>query len=94
MKSYVAKILVLIWVVGLLFSVPVHAQVAGATLTGIITDAQGGAVVNAKVTAKNSATGIASETTTNATGNYNLVNLPPRRLSSFGLSDRLQHSDN
>ena len=76
-KSYVTMTLVLIGVIGLLFSVPLHAQVAGATLTGTITDAQGGAVANAKVTAKNGATGITSETTTNSTGNYNLVNLIP-----------------
>jgi hypothetical protein len=69
--------LVLTWVIGLLFSVPLHAQVAGATLTGTITDAQGGAVAGAKVSAKNGATGITTETTTNSTGNYNLVNLIP-----------------
>ena len=77
MKSYATKILVLIWVTGLLFSVPLHAQVAGAALTGTITDAQGGAVANAKVSARNGATGITTETTTNSTGNYNLVNLIP-----------------
>ena len=60
MKSYVTKILVLIWVIGLLCSAPLYAQVAGATLTGTITDAQGGAVANAKVSAKNAATGITS----------------------------------
>jgi len=76
-KSYVTVMLVLIWMIGLLFSVPLRAQVAGATLTGTITDAQGGAVANAKVSAKNGATGITSETTTNSTGNYNLVNLIP-----------------
>ncbi|HSZ21454.1 MAG TPA: carboxypeptidase regulatory-like domain-containing protein [Candidatus Acidoferrum sp.] len=77
MKSYVTKILVLIWVIGLLCSAPLYAQVAGATLTGTITDAQGGAVANAKVSVKNSATGIVTDTTTNSTGNYNLVNLKP-----------------
>ena len=77
MKSYATKILVLLWVIGLCCSVPLHAQVAGATLTGTITDAQGGAVVNAKVSAKDGATGITSETNTNSTGNYNLVNLKP-----------------
>src|ERR1700722_16287850 len=59
------------------FSQPLHAQVAGATLSGTITDAQGGAVVGAKVSAKNGATGVVSETTTNATGAYNIVNLIP-----------------
>ena len=77
MKSYATKILVLIWVIGLLFSVPLHAQVAGATLTGTITDAQGAAVVGAKVSAKNAATGISTETTTNASGAYSIVNLLP-----------------
>lgn len=60
-----------------IFSHPLHAQVAGATLTGTITDAQGGAVVGAKVSAKNGATGVISDTTTNATGAYNIVNLLP-----------------
>lgn len=77
MKSHVTKILVLIWVIGLLCSAPLYAQVAGATLTGTITDAQGGAVANAKVSARNTATGITSETTSNGTGNYNLVNIKP-----------------
>ena len=77
MKSYATMILVLLCAVGLLCSAPLHAQVAGATLTGTITDAQGGAVPNAKVSAKNGATGVTSETTTNATGFYNLVNLLP-----------------
>ena len=34
-------------------------------------------MANAKITAKNAATGISSETTTNSSGNYNLVNLKP-----------------
>ena len=77
MKAYATKILVLIWVIGLLGSAPLYAQVAGATLTGTITDAQGGAVANAKISAKNGATGITIETTTNSSGAYNLVNLKP-----------------
>jgi hypothetical protein len=77
MKSLAAKILVLVWVVGLLYSSPVRAQVAGATLSGTISDAQGGAVVNAKVTVKNGATGITTETATNSSGAYNIVNLLP-----------------
>lgn len=76
-KSYVTMMFMLIGAIGLLFSVSLHAQVAGASLNGTITDAQGGAVANAKVSARNGATGITSETTTNSTGNYNLVNLIP-----------------
>jgi Carboxypeptidase regulatory-like domain/TonB dependent receptor/TonB-dependent Receptor Plug Domain len=77
MKAYATKALVLICVIGLCFSVPLHAQVAGATLTGTITDAQGGAVVGAKVSARNGATGVVTDTTTNASGAYSIVNLIP-----------------
>src|SRR5258708_7059216 len=75
------------------FSQPLHAQVAGATLSGTITDAQGGAVVDAKVSAKNGATGVVSETTTNASGAYNIVNLIPAdyevSISAQGFSTAL-----
>src|SRR6202163_4733378 len=77
MKSNATKILVLIWVLGLFSATPLGAQVAGATLSGTITDAQGGAVVGAKVSAKNGATGVTTESTTNATGAFSIVNLLP-----------------
>jgi len=60
---------------GLAFSAPARAQVSGATLNGLITDAQGGAVVGAKVSAKNSGTGIAVESETNEAGSYTIPNL-------------------
>src|SRR6202521_2917018 len=78
MKWNATKILVLIWALGLLFSAtPLRAQVAGATLSGTITDSQGGAVVGAKVSARNGATGLTSETTTNSSGIYTIVNINP-----------------
>ena len=90
MRSYAIKMLVLLWIVGLAFSVPAHAQVAGATLTGTITDAQGGAVANAKVSARNGATGVVTDTTTNASGAYSIVNLIPAEyevsISSAGFT--------
>src|ERR1700676_2941399 len=58
-------------------SLPLRAQVTGATLSGTITDAQGGAIPNATVSAKNVATGISTDTTTNATGTYSITNLNP-----------------
>jgi hypothetical protein len=77
MKLHEISRLVLVWVMGLLLSVQMHAQVAGATLTGTITDTQGGAVAGAKVSARNSATGVITDTTTNASGAYSIVNLIP-----------------
>src|SRR6267142_3040524 len=78
MKSNATKIFVLICALGLVFTAtPLRAQVAGATLSGTITDAQGGAVVSAKVSAKNGATGVTTESTTNASGAYSIVNLLP-----------------
>jgi hypothetical protein len=61
----------------LLISVPVRAQVSGATLSGVITDAQGGVVPNAKITIKNVATSVAVETSTNSSGAYSAPNLTP-----------------
>src|ERR1700722_15729689 len=81
MKSYVTKMFVLIWVIGLVCSVPVHAQVAGASLNGTITDPQGGVVAGAKVSARNAATGITSESPTNTNGIYSMVNLTPAEYS-------------
>jgi len=55
----------------------VHAQVAGATLSGTITDQQGGAIANANVSEQNVATGVAAATTSNSAGAYTLPNLIP-----------------
>src|SRR5467141_2866479 len=78
MKSNATKILVLICALGLVFSAtPLRAQVSGATLSGTITDAQGGAVVGAKISAKNGATSVTTESTTNSSGAFSIVNLIP-----------------
>ena len=60
-----------------LASTPVYAQVAGATLSGTVTDASGAAVPNAKVSIKNSATGVARDVTTDSAGFYSVPNLLP-----------------
>ncbi|MGB7623006.1 MAG: carboxypeptidase regulatory-like domain-containing protein [Terriglobia bacterium] len=52
-----------------------QAQSAGA-IGGLVTDAQGAAVVGAKVTAHNTATGIDRTTITGPTGQYQLAALP------------------
>lgn len=79
MKEKRVSFLILSFVLAFAVSMPVHlrAQVAGATLSGTITDPQGGAIPNAKVAARNTATGVTTDTTTNAAGSYNIVNLNP-----------------
>jgi hypothetical protein len=76
-KKVAFLLFVVVFTFSVLISVPLRAQVAGATLTGTISDPQGAAVVNAKVSVKNGATGIVTETATNSSGVYNLVNLKP-----------------
>jgi len=75
-SAFFASILSILGVC-LILSLPSRAQVAGATLLGTITDAQGGAVADAKVSAKNAATGVSTDTTTNGSGAYSIVNLNP-----------------
>src|SRR5881396_2054289 len=55
--------------------VPLHAQVAGATLSGTITDGQGGVVPGATVSVTNVATGVMATTRTNEVGAYAVPNL-------------------
>src|ERR1700687_1345330 len=57
-------------------SVPVHAQVTGATLSGTVTDASGAVIAGAQVSAKNTATDIAKHTMTDSAGFYTAPNLP------------------
>ena len=56
---------------------PARAQVSGATLSGLITDAQGGPVPDANVTVKNLGTGVARDAVTNTDGFYSVPNLLP-----------------
>src|SRR5262249_46307313 len=58
-------------------SLPVRAQVSGASLSGTITDSQGAAIPIATVSVKNIATGVSFEVTTNAVGFYTAPNLTP-----------------
>jgi hypothetical protein len=71
------QFLVLVLCLGLVFSAPVRAQSSGATLTGTITDPQGDVVPNAKVSARDIATNVSTDTETNSSGSYSIVNLNP-----------------
>jgi hypothetical protein len=78
----------------LVFSVPARAQVAGATLSGTVTDPSGSGVPNATVSIKNAATGIAREGATDTAGFYSVPNLTPGvyevSFSAPGFSTQVQ----
>jgi len=79
MKSKTVTCLLFTWIlcVCLLLAAPMRAQVAGATISGTITDPQGGALAGARVSARAAATAVTTDTTCNAEGAYNLLNLIP-----------------
>src|ERR1700738_5586610 len=60
-----------------LVSAPLYAQVAGANLSGTVTDASGAGVPNATVSIRNTATGIVRDITTDSDGFYSAPNLLP-----------------
>src|SRR6266478_4416851 len=81
MNLKMIKFVVFAWIFGLwlvlVISLPLHAQVAGGTFSGTITDPSGAVVPNADVVIKNSATGVSRNVTTNADGFYSAANLVP-----------------
>ena len=74
----------------------VVAQVSGATLTGVVTDEQGGPVPDAAVKIKNLGTGVTREVRTNSDGLYSAPNLNPGSyevtISAKGFQNVVQHS--
>src|SRR5260370_41820532 len=64
-------------IVGICFSVPADAQVAGGTVSGTITDPSDKFVPQAQISITNVATGITTTATTNSDGFYIAPNLLP-----------------
>jgi hypothetical protein len=62
---------------GFLTSVPTYAQVAGATLSGTVTDPSGAGIPAAQLSIKNTATAVTRDITTDSAGFYSAPNLPP-----------------
>src|SRR4051812_45006480 len=77
MKTKLMKLTAVVCAV-VLFSIAAMAQgSATADLSGVIKDPKGAMVVSATVTATNAAKGIERSTTSNASGAYQILNLPP-----------------
>ena len=73
----VAAVSLMILICSFPWSVPVQAQVSGATLSGLITDPTGSVVTNATISIRNQGTGVEREVTTNSDGFYSAPNLLP-----------------
>ena len=58
-------------------SMPLSAQVAGATLSGLVSDTSGATIANANVSVKNLGTGVVRAVKTNDGGFYSVPNLLP-----------------
>src|ERR1700737_2194966 len=94
MKKAVGMGVFLALVLCFFVSVPVHAQVTGATLSGTVSDASGAVIAGADVSAKNTATGVAKDTTSDSAGLYSLPNLIPGpyevKVAAKGFSTAVQ----
>src|SRR5260370_7407022 len=58
-------------------ALPAYGQVAGATLSGTITDPSGAVVLKATISIKNIGTGVVRDVTSNSSGFYTAPNLFP-----------------
>ena len=75
LKVGLAILALLAWVT--VTSSPIQAQVAGASLSGIVNDTSAASLAGAKVAIENLATGVSRDTTTDAGGFYTAPNLLP-----------------
>ena len=85
----------LLTALALIFTTLAYAQRDMGTITGTITDTQGGVVPDAKITITEAATGLKYEVQSSTDGTYirpalkpGITRLPPRRKGSAGSSSR------
>lgn len=76
-RSAVGFVAIAVFLIYVQWACPTRAQVAGATLTGVVTDESGSGVPGANVAIKNVGTGVLREVTTNGDGLYSAPNLLP-----------------
>jgi len=69
--------ILLLFCLGLLFAAFTDGQSPNGTISGLVLDPSGGAIVGAEILIQNDATGVQSSTKTNADGIYLLPDLPP-----------------
>src|ERR1700730_864943 len=79
MNSKTARFVLFAWILGfyLMVSLALRAQVAGALLSGTITDQSGAILPQAAISIRNVSTDITRTTTTSANGFYSVPNLLP-----------------
>ena len=90
-----ARTTAVLLILGIMFSVPTLAQVAGGTLSGTVSDTAGAGIPQAKLVIKNVATGVERTATTNADGYYTTVNLLPGSyqvsITATGFNSETRH---
>jgi hypothetical protein len=81
------------WLLILFLPVTAQAQVAGATLSGTVTDPSGAAVASAEINIRNTSTEVTRNVTTDSSGLYSAPNLLPGtyevKISSPGFSTQV-----
>src|SRR5580704_10655865 len=76
-KAATGLAVVMVVLLGLFISVPGHAQVVGATLSGTVTDQSAAVIPAAQLSVRNVATGITRSIAADAAGFYTVPNLLP-----------------
>ena len=93
-RSLAFPLLLAALILGIFTTVPIYAQVVGATMSGTVTDPSGAVIPNAQIVIKNTATGVTRNARTDSSGFYNTPNLLPGpysvAVSASGFSTQVQ----